>query len=327
MLEQLDRPPRAAPGERREQPGLALEDVLGGERARFGELDRGHGVARGEARVEVHLAAAGMRPLVEPARRYWRRARAPGSRAPHRDRSAGRRDGGGERADQAGRAEQPGELRGHQRPSDPAAGLVARDRGRKTGSAADARARAARRAGSARPPRRDARCCRRACPRAPARGRGRRWRRRHRQWWCACALPMIAAPPCASSGATAMAWRLHGSSRASSAQDRKSIRQTLALASTSGGNAAWSSSSAARASLRASGGPLKGVLSLVMRRFPAQLLISTPAHSSTTLAIEVKSESGPNLALVTASIWRTTAPRTIGTPSASASSTHRRTSL
>ena len=139
-------------------------------------------------------------------------------------------------------------------------------------------------------------------------------------------VPMIPAPPCASSGATAMAWRLHGSSRASSAQDRKSIRQTLALPSTSGGNAASSTSRAARAILRASGGPLEGVLSLTMG-IPAQLLISTPAHSSTTLAIEVKSESGPNLALVTASIWRTTAPRTIGTPSASASSTHRRTSL
>ena len=41
----------------------------------------------------------------------------------------------------------------------------------------------------------------------------------------------------------------------------------------------------------------------------------------------VKSESAPNLAFVMASTWRTAAPTTIGTPFASASSTHRRTSL
>src|SRR4029453_8577538 len=57
------------------------------------------------------------------------------------------------------------------------------------------------------------------------------------------------------------------------------------------------------------------------------LLISTPAHSSTTLAMHVKSEAGPNLAFVTASIWRTAEPTTIGTPSASASSMHNLTSL
>src|SRR5213076_2352970 len=48
--------------------------------------------------------------------------------------------------------------------------------------------------------------------------------------------------------------------------------------------------------------------------------ISTPAHSSSTFAIEVKSEDAPYLALVMASICRTTAPQTIGTPMASASS-------
>src|SRR5262245_10729881 len=57
------------------------------------------------------------------------------------------------------------------------------------------------------------------------------------------------------------------------------------------------------------------------------LLISTPAHSSTTLAMHVKSEAGPNRAFVTASIWRTAEPTTIGTPSASASSMHNLTSL
>src|SRR6202012_6181563 len=55
--------------------------------------------------------------------------------------------------------------------------------------------------------------------------------------------------------------------------------------------------------------------------------ISTPAHSSRTFAMKVKSESAPNLALVIASIWRTEAPQTIGTPIASASSMQRRTSL
>ena len=126
------------PGERREQPGLALEDGLGRERAGFGELDRGHGVARGEAGVEVHLAAAGMRPLVEPRGGIGgERERVGRARLIEADQPA-RRDGGGDRADQAGRAEQPGELRGHQRPADPAARLVARDCGRKTGSAADA---------------------------------------------------------------------------------------------------------------------------------------------------------------------------------------------
>src|SRR4051812_1690967 len=63
---------------------------------------------------------------------------------------------------------------------------------------------------------------------------------------------------------------------------------------------------------------------LVHRRYP---LISTPAHSSTTRAMLVKSELAPNLAWVTASICRIAAPATIGTPSASASSTHSRTSL
>ena len=55
--------------------------------------------------------------------------------------------------------------------------------------------------------------------------------------------------------------------------------------------------------------------------------ISTPDHSSSTFAMHVKSELAPYLACVTASIWRTAAPTTIGTPSASASSTHSRTSL
>ena len=55
--------------------------------------------------------------------------------------------------------------------------------------------------------------------------------------------------------------------------------------------------------------------------------ISTPAHSSSTFAIEVKSEDAPYLALVMASICRTAAPQTIGTPMASASSTQSRTSL
>lgn len=54
---------------------------------------------------------------------------------------------------------------------------------------------------------------------------------------------------------------------------------------------------------------------------------STPAHSSTTRVMEVKSEVGPYLAWVTASIWRTAAPATMGTPMASASSMQRRTSL
>src|SRR4029453_13366847 len=52
-----------------------------------------------------------------------------------------------------------------------------------------------------------------------------------------------------------------------------------------------------------------------------------PAHSSSTFAIEVKSDEAPYLALVMASICRTTEPQTIGTPMASASSTQSRTSL
>jgi len=45
----------------------------------------------------------------------------------------------------------------------------------------------------------------------------------------------------------------------------------------------------------------------------------TPAHSSTAFASEVQSESRSNLALVTARICRTTPPRIVGTPIASAS--------
>ncbi len=59
----------------------------------------------------------------------------------------------------------------------------------------------------------------------------------------------------------------------------------------------------------------------------AHFRISTPAHSSSTRAMLVKSLSAPYLAVVIASIWRTAAPATIGTPRASASSTHMRTSL
>src|ERR1700761_1302232 len=59
----------------------------------------------------------------------------------------------------------------------------------------------------------------------------------------------------------------------------------------------------------------------------AHLRISTPAHSSNTRAMLVKSLAAPYLAWVMASIWRTAAPATIGTPRASASSTHMRTSL
>ena len=52
-----------------------------------------------------------------------------------------------------------------------------------------------------------------------------------------------------------------------------------------------------------------------------------PDHSSNSLATKVKSEAAPKRALVMASISRTAPPTTMGTPSASASSTHRRTSL
>src|SRR6185295_12173800 len=55
--------------------------------------------------------------------------------------------------------------------------------------------------------------------------------------------------------------------------------------------------------------------------------ICTPAHSSITFAMQVKSDVAPNFAWVTASICRTADPTTIGTPIASASSTQRRTSL
>jgi hypothetical protein len=53
--------------------------------------------------------------------------------------------------------------------------------------------------------------------------------------------------------------------------------------------------------------------------------VSTPTHSSSTLAIDVKSDEAPYFASVISSICRTAAPHTIGTPIASASSTHRRT--
>ena len=43
----------------------------------------------------------------------------------------------------------------------------------------------------------------------------------------------------------------------------------------------------------------------------SQPRISTPAHFSITRAIEVKSNSGPNLALVIARISRTAAPSTL----------------
>src|SRR5262245_16670492 len=54
---------------------------------------------------------------------------------------------------------------------------------------------------------------------------------------------------------------------------------------------------------------------------------STPAHCSTGLTISVISESAPSSAFAMPTSWRTALPTIIGTPSRSASSRQRRTSL
>ena len=68
VREQGDTVRRRLAAERREQAGLALQDVLRGVGAQLRKLHRRHRIARGEGRMEVHLAAAGVRPLVQPAR-------------------------------------------------------------------------------------------------------------------------------------------------------------------------------------------------------------------------------------------------------------------
>ena len=91
VREQVDTARRRLPAERREQAGLALQDVLRGVGTQFGELHCGHRIARREGRMEVHLAAASVRPLIEPARgigrdrhaRWWpRHHRAAAARLP-----------------------------------------------------------------------------------------------------------------------------------------------------------------------------------------------------------------------------------------------------
>src|SRR5690606_37390905 len=60
---------------------------------------------------------------------------------------------------------------------------------------------------------------------------------------------------------------------------------------------------------------------------PPRARMGTPPHVSSTLATCVKSASSPQSAVVSSSISRTADPTTMGTPMASDSSTHRRTSL